>query len=247
MGSGSAKACSRLSLFEGFRARNANFEARSLGGDDLSAGASPAIGELAMTRLSAHVDARDGHSVGHSRRVRRLAVAIGLELGLRSDELESLGHAAAFHDIGKAAIPDEILLKPARLNESEWRLMQRHSVEGARMIASVRAFKSAVPAILHHHERYDGTGYPHGLAGDEIPLGARIVHLADAVDSMLSNRVYRRGRPGRLVLAEVRRKLGSQFCPVCVRALERLVAAGRLTDVGLPASVLVGSLRPGRP
>ncbi len=105
-------------------------------------------------------------------------------------------HAAAFHDIGKAAIPDEILLKPARLSASEWSLMQRHSAEGARMIASVRALKSAVPAILHHHERYDGTGYPDGLSGQEIPLGARIVHLADAVDSMLSNRVYRPGRPG---------------------------------------------------
>jgi HD-GYP domain-containing protein (c-di-GMP phosphodiesterase class II) len=208
--------------------------------------ASLEVEELAVARLSARVDARDGYSAGHARRVRHLAVAIGEELGLPSEELESLGHAAAFHDIGKAAIPDEILLKPARLSESEWRLMQRHSVEGARMIASVRAFKSAVPAILHHHERYDGTGYPHGLAGNEIPLGARIVHLADAVDSMLSNRVYRRGRPGRLVLAEIRRKLGSQFCPQCVRALERLVAAGRLADVGLPASVLVSSLTPGR-
>ncbi len=198
-----------------------------------------------MTRLSARVDAR-GYSEGHSRRVRRLAVAIGQELGLPSEELESLGHAATFHDIGKAAIPDEILLKPAGLSESEWALMRRHSVEGARMIASVRAFKSAVPVVLHHHERYDGTGYPHGLAGDEIPLGARIVHLADAVDSMLSNRVYRRGRPGRLVLAEIRHKLGSQFCPLCVRALERLVAAGRLAEAGLPASVLVSSVTPGR-
>jgi diguanylate cyclase (GGDEF)-like protein/putative nucleotidyltransferase with HDIG domain len=177
----------------------------------------------AMESLSATVDARDSYTAGHSRRVQQLSLAIGRELGLSQAELDLLGHAALFHDIGKLAIPDAILLKPASLTGEEWALMQRHAEEGARIIDRLGFLEDAVPAIRHHHERFDGTGYPARIAGEEIPLGARIIHVADALDSMLTTRIYRAARPVQEALAEVKAKSGSQFCPRCVAALERIL------------------------
>jgi putative nucleotidyltransferase with HDIG domain len=177
----------------------------------------------AMESLSATVDARDSYTAGHSRRVQQLALAIGRELGLSQAELDLLGHAALFHDIGKLAIPDAILLKPASLTDEEWSLMQRHADEGARIIDRLGFLNDAVPAIRHHHERFDGTGYPDRLKGEEIPLGARIIHVADALDSMLTTRIYRSARPAHEALAELRRHAGTQFCPRCVGALERIL------------------------
>ena len=177
----------------------------------------------AMESLSATVDARDAYTAGHSRRVQQLALAVGRELNLSQAELDLLGHAALFHDIGKLAIPDSILLKPASLTPEEWALMQRHADEGARIIDRLGFLNDAVPAIRHHHERFDGTGYPDGLSGEDIPLGARIIHVADALDSMLTTRIYRAARPAPEALAELRRAAGSQFCPRCVGALERIL------------------------
>ena len=177
----------------------------------------------AMESLSATVDARDAYTAGHSRRVQQLALAIGRELGLSQAELDLLGHAALFHDIGKLAIPDSILLKPASLTEEEWALMQRHADEGARIIDRLGFLGDAVPAIRHHHERFDGTGYPDRLRHEEIPLGARIIHVADALDSMLTTRIYRAARPLEEALAELRGAAGTQFCPRCVAALERIL------------------------
>jgi putative nucleotidyltransferase with HDIG domain len=178
----------------------------------------------AMESLSATVDARDSYTAGHSRRVQQLSLAIGRELGLSQAELDLLGHAALFHDIGKLAIPDAILLKPASLTGEEWALMQRHAEEGARIIDRLGFLQDAVPAIRHHHERFDGTGYPDRIAGEEIPLGARIIHVADALDSMLTTRIYRAARPASEALDELRRAASSQFCPRCVGALERVLA-----------------------
>jgi diguanylate cyclase (GGDEF)-like protein/putative nucleotidyltransferase with HDIG domain len=177
----------------------------------------------AMESLSATVDARDSYTAGHSRRVQQLALAIGRELGLSQVELDLLGHAALFHDIGKLAIPDAILLKPASLTQDEWALMQRHAEEGARIIDRLGFLNDAVPAIRHHHERFDGTGYPDRLAGEDIPLGARIIHVADALDSMLTTRIYRAARPAAEALHELRASAGTQFCPRCVGALERIL------------------------
>jgi len=177
----------------------------------------------AMESLSATVDARDSYTAGHSRRVQQLALAIGRELGLSQAELDLLGHAALFHDIGKLAIPDTILLKPASLTLDEWALMQRHADEGARIIDRLGFLNDAVPAIRHHHERFDGTGYPDRLNGEDIPLGARIIHVADALDSMLTTRIYRAARPAAEALAELRHAAGTQFCPRCVAALERIL------------------------
>jgi diguanylate cyclase (GGDEF)-like protein/putative nucleotidyltransferase with HDIG domain len=177
----------------------------------------------AMESLSATVDARDAYTAGHSRRVQRLSLAIGRELGLSQAELDLLGHAALFHDIGKLAIPDAILLKPAKLTDEEWVLMQSHAEEGARIIERLGFLNDAVPAIRHHHERFDGRGYPEGIKGEDIPLGARIIHVADALDSMLTVRIYRAARPMADALAELKELSGKQFCPRCVAALDRVL------------------------
>jgi len=178
----------------------------------------------AMESLSATVDARDAYTAGHSRRVQQLALAVGRELGLSNAELELLGHAALFHDIGKLGIPDAILLKPSSLTDQEWETMASHAAEGASIINRLGFLSDAVPAIRHHHERFDGRGYPDGLAGEDIPLGARIIHVADAFDSMLTTRVYRPARPAHDALQELRSLAGTQFCPRCVSALEAIVA-----------------------
>jgi putative nucleotidyltransferase with HDIG domain len=192
-----------------------------------------------MLESLATVDAKDSYTAAHSQRVRELSVALGTELGLGARALRALGEAALLHDIGKIAIPEEILLKPGSLTEEEWILMRSHSAEGARMVEDVGFVADAVPAIRHHHERFDGSGYPDGLAGEQIPLAARIIHLADALDSMLSTRVYRPGRPAREVLKEVREGSGGQFCPGCVDALVSVVARGSLEPLGISPRALV--------
>ena len=189
----------------------------------------------AMESLSATVDARDSYTAGHSRRVQQLALAVGRELGLSQAELDLLGHAALFHDIGKLAIPDAVLLKPAKLTDEEWALMQRHAEEGARIIDRLGFLNDAVPAIRHHHERWDGTGYPDKLRGEEIPLGARIIHVADALDSMLTTRIYRAAMPASEAIGELRRHAGAQFCPRTVAALERILPLEGLEGVSEPA------------
>jgi diguanylate cyclase (GGDEF)-like protein/putative nucleotidyltransferase with HDIG domain len=189
----------------------------------------------AMESLSATVDARDSYTAGHSRRVRELSLAIGRELALSAAELDVLAHAALFHDIGKLAVPDSILLKPTRLSGSEWQVMRRHPDEGARIIARLGFLHAAVSAIRHHHERYDGGGYPDGLRGEEIPISARIIHVADAFDSMLTTRVYRSARSIDRALAELRRGAGTQVCPNCVFGLEQVVRGSQLVEPpGLP-------------
>src|SRR5262245_32505920 len=191
-----------------------------------------------IEELSAQIDARESYTAGHARRVRLIALDIGDELRLATEERAALARAALFHDIGKLSVPDEILLKPSTLTASEWELMRRHSDEGARMLETVGAFADAVPGVRHHHERFDGTGYPQGLSGEAIPLIARIVHLADALDSMLTTRIYQARRSPKEALAEIRAGSGTQFCPRCVAALERLIGGGKLASLELRARTL---------
>jgi diguanylate cyclase (GGDEF)-like protein len=185
----------------------------------------------AMESLAAAVDARDTYTAGHSRRVQEIAVAIGHELALDESELESLSFAALFHDVGKLAVPDSLLLKSGPLDDQEWWVVRQHAAEGERIIGHLGFLSDATPAIRHHHEHFDGSGYPDGLRGQEIPLGARILHVADAFDSMITTRVYRAALPLDKALKEIRQASGSQFCPTCVSALERLVAGGGLAHI----------------
>jgi len=177
----------------------------------------------ALEGLSATVDARDDYTAGHSRRVQTLTIQIATELGLSGHEVEVLGYAALFHDIGKLAIPDSILLKPGTLTEDEMALMRGHVEEGAAIVDRLSFLADAVPTVRHHHERFDGGGYPDGLKGNDIPLGGRIVHVADALDSMMRTRIYRPGRPLDEAISELKRERGHQFCPLCVDATLRIL------------------------
>ena len=150
---------------------------------------------------------------------------MGRELGLAEADVEGLGHAAMFHDVGKLAISDAILLKPGPLSRHEWDVIHQHPDAGARVIERLGFLEDAVPAIRHHHERYDGSGYPDGLRGEDIPLGARIIHVANAYDTMCTKRVYESARSPEEALAELRRLAGEQFDPRCVGALDVVVAA----------------------
>ena len=179
----------------------------------------------AMETLTAVVDARDAHTAGHSRRVQRLSLAIGRALELSRPELDVLATASLFHDLGKLSVPEAILLKPDRLDTHEWRIVQRHPSEGARLLERLGFLSDALPAIRHHHERYDGSGYPDGLQGEDIPLGARIINVADALDAMLTSRVYRPALSPLDALAELKAGAGTQFCPRCVAAVDRVVLA----------------------
>ena len=170
----------------------------------------------AIETLNATVEARDHYTAGHSRRVQRIAVAVGEELGLTPKELEALRFGGMFHDIGKLAVPDSILTKPARLTEEEYARIKEHSAEGARIVAKLGRLREAVPIIRHHHERWDGKGYPDGLAGGEIPLSAAIVGLADAWDAMTTERPYHRALDLEEAFAEVRDGRGTQFAPEVV-------------------------------
>lgn len=188
----------------------------------------------ALEALSATVDARDKYTAGHSRRVREIAMAIGRELALSEAELETVGQAALLHDIGKIAVPDAVLLQDGPLNQAEWLVMRSHSEEGARIIERLGYLRDVVPAIRHHHERIDGRGYPDGIHGAQIPFAARIIHVADATDAMLTRRLYRDAMTLPQALGELRIGRGTDFCERSVDALERLLAG--------PASASLASL-----
>ena len=177
----------------------------------------------AVESLNATVDAKDPYTAGHSQRVQRIAVALGRELGLEREQLDVLRFAGLFHDIGKLGVPDAILTKPDRLTELEYEIVKRHPEDGARIVGRLHRLHATVPAVLHHHERWDGNGYPHGLRGDGIPLEAAIVGLADAVDAMTTDRPYSCARTLEDATDEVVRNRGTQFAPVVVDAFVALV------------------------
>jgi putative nucleotidyltransferase with HDIG domain len=177
----------------------------------------------AVESLNATVDAKDPYTAGHSQRVQRIAVALGEELGLQREQLDVLRFAGLFHDIGKIGVPDAILTKPDRLTELEFEIVKRHPEDGARIVGRLHRLNAAVPAILHHHERWDGRGYPHGLRGDGIPLEAAIVGLADAVDAMTTDRPYSCARTLDDATEEIVRNRGTQFAPAVVDAFVMLV------------------------
>jgi putative nucleotidyltransferase with HDIG domain len=174
--------------------------------------------------LNATVDAKDPYTAGHSVRVQRIALAIGEQLGLSAESLDALRYAGLFHDIGKIAVPDSILAKPAALTDDEWELIKRHPAHGAEIVGRLGWLRAAVPLIRHHHERWDGNGYPDRLAGDAIPLEAAVVGLADAWDAMTTDRPYRSALGDEEATLELRRGRGTQFAPAVVDAFFAAVA-----------------------
>ncbi|MEA2399657.1 MAG: hypothetical protein QOK00_60 [Thermoleophilaceae bacterium] len=184
------------------------------------------------TLLAATVDVlagtlglRDGNTGQHSDRVVEVAQHIGERLGLGRRELRDLGYAARLHDIGKVGVPDAVLHKPGPLVEAERQVIQGHSVWGADLVGRIPGLEDVARIVRHHHERYDGEGYPDGLAGRDIPLASRILTVADAYVAMTENRPYRRARPRFEVDREFRDCSGKQFDPYVVEALRESVGA----------------------
>jgi diguanylate cyclase (GGDEF)-like protein/putative nucleotidyltransferase with HDIG domain len=173
------------------------------------------------------IDAKDQHTHGHTQRVRDIAVMIAEEMGLGGDEIEALKAAAMLHDIGKLAIPDYILSKPATLTDEEMRKVQTHTMVGAAILESVKFPWPVVPIIRSHHEWYDGTGYPDKLATDQIPRGARVLAVADVYDALLSHRPYRPAMTVQETVAFMRERSGTQFDPEALDACFKVLSSGR--------------------
>ena len=159
------------------------------------------------------IDAKDPYTRGHSDRVTRMSLKIAFQLGFAEDRLESLEYGALLHDIGKIGIKDEVLLKPGTLDSEEYQYIQEHPLIGIKIIEGLDFFKDKIPMIRHHHEHYDGSGYPDGLLGAAIPLEARIIAVPDAFDAMTSVRPHRGMMPLQDVLMELEKCKGTQFDP----------------------------------
>jgi putative nucleotidyltransferase with HDIG domain len=193
----------------------------------------------AIQALATALDARDPYTAGHSDRVSVLSVAIGRVLGLPPDELEVLRLGALLHDIGKIGVPDDVLRKPSALTAEEYDAIKQHPVLGARILRSVPFLSRHLSIVELHHERPDGRGYPQGLRGADIPLAARIVHVADAYDAITSARAYRRARPSGEALRELWRNAGTEFHAEIVGALATALP-GVTSESGEPELEAIG-------
>ena len=169
------------------------------------------------------VEAKDPYTRGHSDRVAEYSVLIGEKLGLSENDLKILRIGGLFHDIGKIGIPDSILLKEAKLTDEEYSEIKNHPSIGAHILCNAQVFKDIIPIVKHHHERYDGRGYPGKLAGENIPYFARISAIADAFDAMTSKRTYRNSLPINIVRDEIEKNLGTQFDPELGRLFLSLI------------------------
>jgi PAS domain S-box-containing protein len=172
--------------------------------------------------LAAAVEAKDGYTGAHIRRVHAIGLLLARTVAPDQAEDPQLAYGFLLHDVGKLSVPDAVLKKPGPLTEGEWTLMRRHPEAGARILDAIPFLDRAVDVVLHHHERWDGRGYPAGLQADGIPLWARIFAVADTVDAITSNRPYRRGRPLEHAVEEIVARAGTQFDPDCAHAIADL-------------------------
>jgi response regulator RpfG family c-di-GMP phosphodiesterase len=175
-----------------------------------------------LRALGAALEARDHETHGHSRRVVAFALRLGREVGLGDEQLRSLEFGSLLHDIGKIGVPDAILRKPTQLTEDEWARMREHPLFGERILGGIEFLAGAARVVAEHHEKWDGTGYPKGLRGAQIDLGARVFAVADAFDAITSDRVYRRGKSYAAAAGELDEWAGTQFDPAVVAAFRRV-------------------------
>ena len=181
--------------------------------------------EAAVTEtLIAAVAARDAYTADHSREVVNHAIAVARRLGLSEQETADVSRVAMLHDVGKISIPDAILMKPGPLDEDEWEVMRKHPIYGEKLISKAPGLEHLAPAIRAEHERWDGTGYPDGLAGDKIPLASRITLVCDAYHAMITDRPYRRAHSREEAWGELMLHAGTQFDPDVVEALLQTLA-----------------------
>jgi len=187
-----------------------------------------------LQSLAVALEAKDAYTAGHSERVARWAVMIARRIGLSESEVEDIRSVALLHDIGKIGMPERILNKPGALTESEFALVKTHPVTGAQILQPLKSFHRYIPIVRHHHEWYNGCGYPDKVGGGELPLPVWIAATADAFDAMTSNRPYRRMQTLEFAFGQLSGGMGSQFNPECVRAFIDL-----LEEPGTTASELL--------
>jgi PAS domain S-box-containing protein len=180
--------------------------------------------------LAAAVEAKDGYTGAHIQRVHAIGLVLARAVAPDQADDPQLAYGFLLHDIGKLMVPDAVLTKPGPLTDSEWSLIRRHPEAGARILSAIPFLDRAIDIVLHHHERWDGRGYPAGLEGDGIPLWARIFSVADTIDAITSDRPYRRGRPFHEAVEEILARAGTQFDPACAHAVAAL-DAGAVEDL----------------
>jgi putative nucleotidyltransferase with HDIG domain len=178
--------------------------------------------EATLDAMVSAIESRDCETKHHCRRVQVYAVMLAQRLGVSPEELVDISYGALLHDVGKIGVPDAILLKPGKLTDSEWEVMRRHTVIGHQMIGRIKFLRGAADIVLHHHERWDGGGYPQGVSGEEIPLGARIFSIIDTFDAMTSKRPYKEALSSATTRAEILRCAGTQFDPKLVQEFLRI-------------------------
>jgi HD-GYP domain-containing protein (c-di-GMP phosphodiesterase class II) len=176
-------------------------------------------------KISRILDERDHYTAVHSQSVATLAVKIGQQMGLPEGEIEKIDIAAKVHDIGKIAVPDAILLKPGALNDEEWAIMKKHPVISAELIEGLSIYSHVADAVRHEHEHWDGSGYPDGLKGEDIPLLSRIITAADVYDALSTDRPYRKAYSREKSIEIIRSSSGRVLDPEVAKALERALAA----------------------
>ncbi len=184
-----------------------------------------------LSRLADAAEARDPHTGGHLRRIRHYSVELARAVGLTEDDAQAIGLASTIHDLGKLSLSDEVLHKPGQLTPADWDRMREHPEHGERLIGTSPKFQTERAVARWHHERWDGTGYPDGLRGEQIPLAARIVAVADAFDALTTERPYKRAWTLDEAVLEVQRVRGQLFCPTVVDALDTLWRSGRLREI----------------
>ena len=186
------------------------------------------MGNETILSIARTVDAKDSNTSEHSFRVSEYSVAIAKRLNYSDKKCENLRQMALLHDIGKIGIPDAILNKPGKLTDEEYEIMKSHVIRGGEILKDFTIIDNVSVGALYHHEKYDGTGYCHGLKGEEIPLDARIIGIADAFDAMTANRVYRKQLDIDVVIAELKRCSGTQFDPKLVEIMLSLIDDGTI-------------------
>jgi putative nucleotidyltransferase with HDIG domain len=175
-----------------------------------------------LRALTAALETRDAETHGHSERVVTFSLRLGREYGLNTKEMKALEFGSLLHDIGKIGVPDAILRKPAKLTDEEWIRMREHPLHGQQILRGIKFLEGAARVVAQHHEKWDGSGYPLGLKGEEIDICARIFSVADAFDAITSDRVYRQGRSYEAAAEELSAWIGRQFDPKVVEAFHRV-------------------------
>ena len=186
------------------------------------------MGNETILSIARAVDAKDSNTSEHSFRVSQYSLVIAKRLGYSEEKCENLRQMALLHDIGKIGIPDAILNKPGKLTDEEYEIMKTHVIRGGEILKDFTMIDNVSVGALYHHEKYDGSGYCHGLKGEQIPLDARIIGIADAFDAMTANRVYRKQLDLDFVIEELKRCSGTQFDPKLVDILLALIDEGEI-------------------